>query len=135
VLVESLKAVLERTPGVRLAILFGSWARDEAGPASDLDVALWPQDGDLSLAAESSLQAELERATGKPVDLVRLDRADTMVQWRVARDGVLLQASTPVEFVRFRAAAASEHADFAPAQRLAARAYRRRLVAQEKGSA
>lgn len=96
-----------------------------------MDVAIWPVDQDISLAEESALQVALERAVECPVDLVRLDRADTMLRWRVARDAILLWAATPVEFVRFRAAAASEHADFAPAQALAARAFRRRLLADE----
>jgi hypothetical protein len=62
------------------------------------------------------------------VDLVRLDRASMLLRWQIARDGIPLLAEPSWEWVRFRAAAASEHADIADALRRAARLFRRRLA-------
>lgn len=130
-LVETLRSEVKRE--ARLAVLFGSRARGEAGPESDVDVAFVPRVESMSLTEESRLQADLERVLGRPVDLVRLDRADLTLRWRIARDGVLIWSETPVGFSRFRARTASEYADFAPAQRVAARRYRRRLLAGSDG--
>jgi predicted nucleotidyltransferase len=114
---------------VRLAILFGSFARQQQRPDSDVDVAILPADGDLPLAAELDLQVALERACGRTVDLVRLDQASTMLRFRVAREGVALVAEPAFEHPRFLAAAAAEHADFAPALAIASERFRRRIAA------
>jgi len=55
---------------VRLAILFGSQARGEAGPASDVDVAVQAPGVDLL-----ALAATLSLAVGREVDVVALDAA------------------------------------------------------------
>jgi predicted nucleotidyltransferase len=114
-------------PPLRLAVWFGSGARGELRPDSDLDVAVVPE-GELSLHEEVVLQRRLEVATGRDVDLVRLDRADTLLRHRVARDGRLLVEKAG-ELTRFRARALSEWFDFAPTYERAARCFRRRLMA------
>ncbi len=83
---------------------------------------------ELSLDAELTLQVELTRLAGRSVDLVRLDRAPTLVRWEALRDGVLLFQSSPSELARARAAVASEYFDFAPALEAAAARFRRRLA-------
>ncbi len=129
---EQLRRVLSQSSGIRLAVLFGSFARGRERPDSDLDIAITP-DRDVSLRWELELQVELERACHRRVDLIRLDRASTLLRWHVARDGLLLAARPAVEWMRFRAAAAGEHADFAPALAVAARQYRQRLIAETPG--
>ena len=57
-------------------------------PDSDVDVGIVPNEDGPSLAEELALQAELSRACGREVDLVRLDHADLLLRWEVARDGV-----------------------------------------------
>jgi len=109
--VERLRSVLTDCAAIRLAILFGSRARDAARPGSDVDVGIIPHDPQLALTAELDLHARLERVCGSPVDLVRLDRASTLLRWEAAINSVVLVASFPGEFSRFVAAAALEHAD------------------------
>lgn len=46
-----LQQELSRHPGLHFALLFGSWARGEARPGSDVDVAIMPLE-DWPLAAE-----------------------------------------------------------------------------------
>lgn len=123
-----LKSVLLQGPPLRLAILFGSAARNQLRPSSDIDIGIVPRDRDLPLAIELQLQASLARACARDVDLVRLDRATTLLRWRVAKDGHTLVADPDYERVRFLAWAAIDYGDFAPALMRAADRFRRRLA-------
>ena len=96
---------------------------------SDVDVAILPSDPDLPLAAELSLQAELGRAAGRDVDLVRLDQASTVVKWQVAKHGVPLLVTDAAALSHSLATSAAEYLDFAPAMRQAQEVFRRRLAA------
>jgi uncharacterized protein len=76
-------------PGLRMVLLFGSHARDEATPGSDVDVAI--------LASEStapsllrSLRAELELAIGSDVHLVDLRAASTVFRHEITQHGEVL---------------------------------------------
>ena len=62
------------------------------------------------------------------MDLVRLDRAPTLVKWQVARDAKVLLESGPFQAARFVASAASEYLDFEPSFTHAAELFRRRLA-------
>jgi hypothetical protein len=66
--VEQLRRIL-RKHGVRSASLFGSYARGEAGPNSDLDLLVTYSPG-TNLLRVLALQDELEAAAGTRVDLV-----------------------------------------------------------------
>ncbi|MCC7541042.1 MAG: nucleotidyltransferase domain-containing protein [Deltaproteobacteria bacterium] len=113
---------------MRLALLFGSTARGTARTDSDLDVAIVPADPDLPLAEELALEARLEHATGRPVEVVRADRAARAVAWRIARDGIVLFADSPHAASRFRARIAIEHGDDAELRADAARRFRAALA-------
>ena len=132
-LLTKLREALRRGPRLRLALLFGSFARGQHRPDSDVDVAILPADPELPLAAELDLQVDLARSSGRTVDLVRLDHASTMLRFRIAREGIALLAEPAFEHSRFLAAAAAEHADFAPALAVAAERFRRRVAAGTTG--
>lgn len=112
--IEALQAVLRRGPPLRLAVLFGSGARGELRPDSDLDVGIVPEDPDLPQAAELDLQLELRAAAGRPVDIVRLDNASTLLRGQAARDALLLHEGRRGEFLAFRVRATVEYLDFLP---------------------
>ena len=118
--------VLRAAP-LRLAVLFGSAARGRLRPDSDLDIGFLPT-RDLPLADELALQASLERATGRTVDLVDLDRADVLLRFEIARYGRVLVSEPASEATRFVAVAGIEHAELAPLIADAAERYRRRLA-------
>ena len=67
-LLEDVRSVLERHPEVRLALLFGSRARDVAGPEADLDLAVERFRGQG--LDRLGLMAELRKATGLDADVV-----------------------------------------------------------------
>ena len=127
-LLDRLAAVLREGPSLRLALLFGSAARDGLRPDSDLDIGILPSDPKMPLHTELDLQSRLERVAGCPVDLVRLDRASTVLKWQAARDGIPLVMRSRADLVRFVAEAALEHCDLAATRLQAERTFHQRLV-------
>jgi predicted nucleotidyltransferase len=76
----------QRLPDLQAAYLFGSYASGEAGPQSDLDLAvLLPRSADPVFIWE--LSCELADLAGVPVDLVDLRSASTVMQYQVITTG------------------------------------------------
>ncbi len=111
---RALVDALQSWSGVRLAVLFGSAARGKAAPGSDLDVGILFDPGQESAAA---LEVALARATGRRVDVVRLEAAPPLLRFEVARDGRVLLERTPHAWVDFRARAMTDWWDWAPTAR------------------
>ncbi len=103
-------------PGLVCAYLFGSTARGVARPGSDLDVAaLFASDPPHTLAGLTlDLADDLSAATGRPVDLVVLNRAPVDLVHRVLRDGILLLDRDRSARIRFEIRARNEYFDLLP---------------------
>lgn len=117
---EKLARALEREE-VRLAVLFGSRARGQEGPASDWDVGLVvsrPIDW-LRWAAE------LGGLVGGEVDLVDLARAPPLLAHRAVTQGKVLVDRTGHEFARFASLALRKYWDTAWLRRLQEESLRR----------
>ncbi len=125
---QTIERVLASGPPLRLALLFGSQARGSARRDSDVDIAILPTDPALSLSAENLLVAELERALGASVDLVRLDRVEEALVWRIARDGVVLLSNPRWEAARFLARAGIAHDERRELELETMRRYRARVA-------
>jgi len=125
--IATARRVLAAGPPLRLAVLFGSRAIGTARAGSDVDIAILPADPDLTLHAELEISAALSSALSVEVDLVRLDHASTLLRWEIARDGIPL-VTVDHEWTRFRARAASDHAEIADGLANAARLFQRRLL-------
>lgn len=119
---------LRNGPPLRLAVLFGSWARGTSGANSDVDVGIVPIDPALTLREEVGLQHRLETVCSRPVDVVRLDCASSVLLGEVARDGKLLFEAHDGDFAGFRVRALGEWLEFAPAYRQVAERFRQRLI-------
>lgn len=63
------------------------------------------------------------------VDLVRLDRASTLLLWEIENKGKVLHEGVAGEAARFKVNAAAEYLDFAPEYDRAAENFRKRLAA------
>ncbi|MPZ16925.1 MAG: hypothetical protein GEV06_03250 [Luteitalea sp.] len=113
--VDTLKRVLGAMSGVRLAVLFGSAARRTAGLASDLDVGILL---DRKTEPTSLLAVTLERAVGRPVDVIWLDAAPPLLRFEIARDGVVLVERSSHTWADFRAHAMIDWWDWAPTARM-----------------
>lgn len=83
-LVEELKDYFGKRDDVVLAFLFGSWAKDQRGIESDVDIAIYFQpkgntleweETDLQYDSENQIWSDVERIVGGEVDLLILNRA------------------------------------------------------------
>lgn len=86
-LLQDLREALRTEPNVKLAVLFGSTARGDAGPRSDVDLVVsWK---DSKRARPGALMAKLEAATGREVDLTQWARAkkSPLLVDRVVKEG------------------------------------------------
>lgn len=81
-------------PGLQAVYLFGSVAKGEARPGSDLDIAAL---GQSVKGVAFNLGLELSRDLGVDVDLIDLAHAPTVLQKEVIEHGHLLWTSNPLE--------------------------------------
>lgn len=84
ILHDALPGIRERF-GVRELAIFGSVARDEAGPGSDVDV-LVTFDGRTRFRAFMGLQFELEAILGARVDLITPKAMKPILRPHIERD-------------------------------------------------
>lgn len=83
--------------GVRLGLLFGSWARGEQRVGSDVDVAV------LGSADRLELAAELGRALGREVQVLSLDaELGVPLLEELVRDAVVVFEGEPGAAARWR---------------------------------
>ena len=108
---QSLRQLLEATPGVRLAVSFGSAARGDHDANSDLDVGVSFESG---ADAGQRLEVELSRVSRRRIDLVRLDEAPPLLRFEIAHDGRLLLERVPHAWTDFKARAMVDWWDWAP---------------------
>ena len=111
------RAFRGREQGVAAVYLFGSVARGEARPSSDLDVAVLLEPAPARGAYDSlrlDLRAELESELGREIDFVMLNHAPPDLTHRVLRDSVLVVEPDPSARVRFEVRARNEYWDVKP---------------------
>jgi uncharacterized protein len=120
--VDAIRGVLDRDLRIAYALLFGSGARGTMHDRSDLDVAVGLSSGVLLDPAEiGALVADLERASGRSVDLVILNQAPPALAYRIFRDGVTLVERDHRAFADRKARAILEYLDFRPLEDVAVR--------------
>jgi predicted nucleotidyltransferase len=103
---------------VCLAVLYGSRARGAAGPLSDVDVAVLLEHSvdptsyfDRRLDLIGRLMQALDT---NDVDVVILNQVPLALQYRVARDGIVLYARHHAHLIDFVAQTVSWYLDFKP---------------------
>ena len=89
---EQLRAVLAAFPHIELALLFGSVARSDERPQSDLDIAVGARHA-LSAAQKIALIEALAERTGRPIDLVDLRTVGEPLLGQILRHGRRLLGS------------------------------------------
>ena len=123
--VAALEAFFAGPPaGTAAVYLFGSVARGDSTPGSDVDLAiLFEQDPPRTLEGlHLDLGDALQAALGRPVDLVVLNHATPDLVHRVLRDGILVCERNPSARVRFEVRLRNEYFDMEPVRRLYRRA-------------
>jgi predicted nucleotidyltransferase len=105
-IVETLRQAL---PDLAAIHRFGSTATGLAGPGSDVDIAVLPA-APLDPAFRFDLQETLAVALHRPVDLVDLLQASTVMRMQVLESAILLFDGDPASRLRFETAACSGYA-------------------------
>jgi len=85
-LVQQIVRTAERVLQVKQAILFGSWARADARPDSDIDLAFEHDSTDAEWAEFANAMAD-DAPTLLRLDLVDLKRADPELRARILLEG------------------------------------------------
>lgn len=114
---QQLKSFFESQPHHALAVyVYGSTARGSDTPASDIDLAiLYELTPEPTLEGlPLSLESDLERLVGRPVQVVVLNQAPADLVHRVLRDGQLLLDRDRSARIRFEVRARNEFFDLAP---------------------
>ena len=110
-------------PSVSLALVFGSLASGRARPESDLDLAVaGPQP--LTAGQKILLIADLALLSGRPVDLVDLRTAGSVLLDEVLRHGRFLYLEDRNLYAELIKRRVFDHADWLP--------YRDRILAERR---
>ena len=120
---RELRDVVVDVPEVRLVVVFGSVARGDASPDSDVDVGVvgggfWDQLG---------VGAKVGERLQREAHVVDLGKAGEMLRYLVAREGIPIFEIDPATWARFQAEAAIGYFDFEPILKICAEAARRRI--------
>ena len=115
---ERLARLLDPHPEVLEAYLFGSYARGQEQPHSDIDVAVYIDEARIDNSGfgyRARLTTDLMAGIGfNDVDVVLLNHAPPVLYHRVLRDGVrLLSRDLPATTTR-EGQALSRYCDFVP---------------------
>ena len=110
-------------------MLFGSVARGQEVPWSDVDIGVVGLDFWPALKLGAAVASELRREP----HVVDLERASDWLRFRVANEGVLLWESDPGVWACFRASAALRYFDLQPILLRCADGARRRLLGAVDG--
>ncbi|MGQ9554627.1 MAG: type VII toxin-antitoxin system MntA family adenylyltransferase antitoxin [Anaerolineae bacterium] len=110
---EELRAYL-RQEGAVLAYLFGSVARGNAGPLSDVDVGvLFPgvMSSGQAFDANLRLAARVPALLGRPADVVVLNAAPPLLRFVIIDEGIILLNDDDNLRVEFEARTIMEYLD------------------------
>jgi hypothetical protein len=114
----TVREALERRPEVLEAYLFGSLARSESQPHSDVDVAVTVDPGAIDatgLGFDAAIGADLmEALRSDRVDVVILNDAPPLLYHRVLRDGIRLFARDLRATTVREGRALSRYCDYVP---------------------
>jgi len=136
-LVERLEQILLPRPEIREAYLFGSCARGDSNPESDIDIAVYLDRGsapDRHFGYAAELAAVLMTALRRNgVEVVVLNDAPPLLYHRVLRDGIRLLARSLPETTTREGSALSRYCDYVPQLRKIDAAHGERIARGDFG--
>ena len=136
-LIDRLARFMEGRAEVQEAYLFGSAARGELQPHSDVDIAVYvapDRPPSPTLPYLTDLTTDLMAALETPdVDLVVLNQAPPLLYARVLRDGVRVMSRDLRASTRREGQALSRYCDFVPQLAKIEAAHRVRILSGEFG--
>lgn len=99
---------------IKLAYLFGSWAKGRSVPESDFDIAVLfkvPPSDPLALEETSLLTLELDALFPAKVDVVSLNEAPLLLKYEIVAHGKPLYCENEQERVNFEVTVIKEYID------------------------
>ncbi len=119
---DEIRAVLARFPRVSTAWLFGSVARGDARPDSDLDIAVLLAGPEKDPSGLLALAAELERFSPSGlVDVLVLGPQGSVLRHKILSEGRLVKDADPNARMEFEETTIREYLDWKPTHDLAMR--------------
>lgn len=91
-MVNRIREVLVNEP-VQKAWLFGSYARGQEGPESDVDLLVQMAPNNLTILGFLKIQTRLEKVTNKSVDLIEDECLEDFARPSVDSDKILIYES------------------------------------------
>jgi len=119
---EPITSVLARHPGIKMAILFGSMAKGQAGYDSDVDLAVAATQP-IELEEKMALMEALAEVTGRPIDLIDLTIVGEPLLGQILKRGKRI-LGTDESYAKLMMRHLVEEADFMP--------YYRRILAERR---
>ena len=115
-LIEAVRAVLADDARVVAAYLFGSRARGDGRPDSDVDIGVLFSEAPPPLleGPVGELESRLETTLGLAVQVVVMNTAPPDLVHRVLRDGEIVHETNPARRIRFEVAARNRYFDLLP---------------------
>lgn len=100
---------------IKFAYLFGSYARNDVGPMSDIDIALYLDD-ETDEHKRFDIRLELIGEVGRllkteKLDLIILNDVDIALAYRVIYDGKIIYCKDELKRIRFEARTMSQYFD------------------------
>jgi predicted nucleotidyltransferase len=122
--------------GTAAVYLYGSVARGDSRPGSDVDVAiLFDEDPPRTLdGLHVGIADGLQAALSRPVDLVVLNHASSDLVHRVLRDGILVCEPDRSCRIRFEVRLRNEYFDMEPIRRMYRRATTQGTTTEPSGN-
>ena len=122
---EIIRNEMEADTCVVLAYVFGSTARGETTPQSDIDIGvLFSPEADEEPAHGELMDALCRALATDRIDLVPMNRAPVPLRFRIVRDGKLLVCRDDAVRQRFVADTVMRYLDFKPLREQAFRVAR-----------
>lgn len=110
-LIEALTEHLKAHPAIEFAILFGSQAHGKAKSESDLDITIYLNRA-LSLEEYLILNLQLEKISGREVDLIILNEAYPLLKHQVMKNRKVLFIRNFDLYADFREKTIDEYQEF-----------------------
>ncbi len=111
-LLDNVKRYLENDPTVKFAYLFGSHARSNSGPLSDIDVAVYLDNRFDFFAYRLRLMEGISRQIkGKSFDLIVLNNAPQTLKYEIIKEGKVL-IENKLKRIEFETRVIRDYLDF-----------------------
>ncbi|WP_423219139.1 type VII toxin-antitoxin system MntA family adenylyltransferase antitoxin [Caldisalinibacter kiritimatiensis] len=110
--VDQIKEILLEYKNIAFAYIFGSFVRNKMTELSDIDIAIYLYNEEISTEDYLNLKTKLEDKLKKDVDIAILNNASPLLKFEVCREGILLFSRDEILESNFKVHTLFEYEDF-----------------------